>query len=31
VRALLDRNAELAADAMREHLRTVEDNILAVT
>ncbi len=30
VAALLDRNAEAAAESMREHLRTVEDNILAV-
>lgn len=30
VGALLERNATAAGDAMRQHLRTVEDNILAV-
>ncbi len=30
VAALIARNAEAAADTMRQHLRTVEDNILAV-
>jgi DNA-binding FadR family transcriptional regulator len=30
VAALLERNAGVAAEAMRQHLRTVEDNILAV-